>query len=87
MTLARGDFVLLYTDGVTEAADAQSNEFGVERMMQIVRDNRNCSAGEIITAVKTDLDTLRKARPNSTTSRWLRASGCEPSDCPYYQPE
>jgi serine phosphatase RsbU (regulator of sigma subunit) len=60
VTLARGDFVLLYTDGVTEAADAQLNEFGVERMMQMVLDNRTGSAGEIITAVKTDLDSFTK---------------------------
>ncbi len=61
--LSQGDFVLLYTDGVSEATDAQSNEFGVERMTQIILDYRDHPVGEIIAAVKTDLDTFAKGVP------------------------
>jgi serine phosphatase RsbU (regulator of sigma subunit)/putative methionine-R-sulfoxide reductase with GAF domain len=62
-TLSRGDFVVLYTDGVSEAADAQSNEFGVERMTQIILDHRGRPAGDIITAVKSELDSFAKGVP------------------------
>jgi sigma-B regulation protein RsbU (phosphoserine phosphatase) len=63
VTLQPGDFVLLYTDGVTEAADAQADEFGVERVRQIILDHRDQSAGELITAVKTELDAFAKGVP------------------------
>ena len=35
VTLAPGDTVILYTDGVTEAMNAESEEFGVERLQEI----------------------------------------------------
>ena len=35
VTLAPGDTVVLYTDGVTEAMDSQDNEFGNERLLEI----------------------------------------------------
>jgi sigma-B regulation protein RsbU (phosphoserine phosphatase) len=45
--LERGDCLLLYTDGVTEALDANDNEFGIDRMVQSIR----ASAAEGGTAV------------------------------------
>jgi phosphoserine phosphatase RsbU/P len=36
-TLSSGDTLLLYTDGVTEATDAQNQLFGEERLLQTVR--------------------------------------------------
>ncbi len=35
VTLSAGDTVLLYTDGVTEAMDAEDNEFGDDRLLHI----------------------------------------------------
>ena len=35
VTLAPGDTVVLYTDGVTEAMDSEDNEFGNERLLEI----------------------------------------------------
>jgi len=37
VTLAAGDLVMLYTDGITEAADAAGEEFGLERLAAVVR--------------------------------------------------
>ncbi len=37
LTLANGDLLLLYTDGVTEAANAQDQLFGETRMLDIVQ--------------------------------------------------
>lgn len=45
------DFVLLYTDGVTEAADVNGEEFGIERLENILHENYRNSAQEIISAV------------------------------------
>ena len=47
MQLEAGDRVVLFTDGVTEASDPQNEEFGEERLVQLLEQNRACSAGEI----------------------------------------
>ena len=39
-----GDRLVLYTDGITEARDRSDEEFGEERLMELVREHRGCSA-------------------------------------------
>lgn len=46
-----GDVVVLYTDGITEAADAANRLFGLEQLCQTVRDNRHRPAEDIKQAV------------------------------------
>jgi len=53
-----GDVVVLYTDGITEAAGVSAekiseNLFGEERLMEIVRANISRSAREIQSAILT----------------------------------
>jgi phosphoserine phosphatase RsbU/P len=45
--LERGDRVVLYTDGVTEATDAHDEEFGDERLVRLLQENAGCTANEI----------------------------------------
>jgi sigma-B regulation protein RsbU (phosphoserine phosphatase) len=47
-----GDFILLYTDGVTDATDAQQEEFGMERLEQVVLDHRQAPVGELMGALQ-----------------------------------
>lgn len=47
-----GDFLFLYTDGVTEATDEQMREFGEERMRQILAQNCHLAAAEIIATLE-----------------------------------
>jgi sigma-B regulation protein RsbU (phosphoserine phosphatase) len=42
--LAPGDRLLLFTDGVTEACDAAGEEFGEERLLQVLHEHRAASA-------------------------------------------
>jgi phosphoserine phosphatase RsbU/P len=42
--LERGDTVLLYTDGITEARDEQRDLFGAERLTRVVRDASHAPA-------------------------------------------
>lgn len=37
LTLSSGDLLLLYTDGVTEAANPADDEFGLDRLVELVR--------------------------------------------------
>ena len=39
VTLAAGDLLVLFTDGIPEAADANGEEFGEERLEAVVREN------------------------------------------------
>jgi sigma-B regulation protein RsbU (phosphoserine phosphatase) len=44
VSVAQGDRIVLFTDGLTEARDADGEEFGEERMLQAVIEQRACSA-------------------------------------------
>jgi sigma-B regulation protein RsbU (phosphoserine phosphatase) len=46
-----GDTLLLFSDGITEARDAQGNGFGVERLEQCVKEHARLGPGELIAAV------------------------------------
>ncbi len=50
LSLERDDCLLLYTDGVTEALDANGDEFGFDRMVQCVRASAPNGAPAMITA-------------------------------------
>ena len=43
-TLAQGETIILYTDGVTEAMNAQGEEFGLDRLRQVLTQSRPTNA-------------------------------------------
>jgi phosphoserine phosphatase RsbU/P len=49
--LAPGDLLVLYSDGVTEANNPDFDEFGEERFIHVLSENRARSAREIVDAV------------------------------------
>lgn len=53
--LKEGDGVVLYTDGITEAVNEENQQFGIERLCEVIRTHWKLSAEEIQQAV---LDTL-----------------------------
>ena len=50
-----GDTVVLYTDGITEAENSLGQQYGLERLCQLVKKNHQKSAGEIRKIVIDDL--------------------------------
>ena len=56
--LNSGDFLLLYTDGVTETPDAQGQEFGAERLRQVIFDHRHESAAALMAALNQAVSSL-----------------------------
>ena len=49
--LEKGDLLLLVTDGIEEAISADDKLFGLERTLEVVRENRHRSAREVIEAL------------------------------------
>lgn len=61
--LERGDVLLLYTDGVSEARNASDEEFGDERVGTVLARGRGASAGQIVQAVLAELSDFRRDTP------------------------
>jgi sigma-B regulation protein RsbU (phosphoserine phosphatase) len=46
------DHLVLFTDGVIEALDASGEEFGMERLLSVLRENSGASASDMLTRVQ-----------------------------------
>ena len=56
LQLQPGDAIYLYTDGVTEATNAQQQLYGDERLKNLLNSRRDAKAKEICDLVKADVD-------------------------------
>ncbi len=65
LTLNRGDCLLLYTDGVTEALDGNGDEFGPDRMIESVRASAPEGAPAVITRLIDELRSFVGAQPQN----------------------
>lgn len=63
LQLAPGDLLLLYTDGITEAADPAEAEFGVEALTELVVARRLEPLAAIDAALLGELDTFTQGAP------------------------
>lgn len=63
-----GDILCLYTDGIVEANDGHEREFGLDRLQQIVRDNRDASSQQIVHTV---LQTVERWGPPGQDDRTI----------------
>lgn len=52
ITLAPGDILVIYTDGVTEANDALENEFGEKRLIELVRGKLGESPAQLLGSIQ-----------------------------------
>lgn len=58
-----GDALVLYTDGVSEASDAEQQMFGRERLRQVIARHRALSAGELAEAILAAVDAFAGDAP------------------------
>ena len=56
LQLSPGDTIFLYTDGVTEAANAEEALYGEARLLELLNRKQNAPAKELCEAVKADVD-------------------------------
>jgi hypothetical protein len=47
-----GDWVLLYTDGLTDASNTDGNRFGLERVQRVLLSHRHAGAAELVVALE-----------------------------------
>ncbi len=63
--LERDDCLVLYTDGVTEALNAEGDEFGLERMMESVRASANDGAQAIVKKIIAEVRDFTGSAPQN----------------------
>ena len=69
VTLAAGDALLLFTDGVTEAMDASERMFGDERLEEVLRDDRPAGGAQPLHGGRARRpSTSSRPAPSSTTT-------------------
>ncbi|MFB3903542.1 MAG: SpoIIE family protein phosphatase [Acidobacteriota bacterium] len=56
LTLCPGDVLVVFTDGVTEAFNAENEEFGEERLASVVRSSLHLSCDEIRDRIVSEID-------------------------------
>jgi sigma-B regulation protein RsbU (phosphoserine phosphatase) len=50
-----GDVLVCYTDGITEAANLDGEEYGLQRLKQVVRTNRKQSSRQLFNSIVSDV--------------------------------
>jgi len=63
LVLEKDDLIVLYTDGVTEATDKSQEEFGKERLRQIIMQNNKLAAVDFIEKIKNEVLTFSRGEP------------------------
>ncbi|PKO15571.1 hypothetical protein CVU37_12095 [candidate division BRC1 bacterium HGW-BRC1-1] len=53
VTFAPGDMLVIYTDGITDSHNADDEVFGLDRLMEVARNNRGKSAVEVRDSIHT----------------------------------
>ena len=74
--LDRGDVLVLYTDGVSEAMNAEGEDFTEERLLEVLRRLRTASASDILKGLLTAVEAHAGSHPQSDdiTALILRAT-------------
>ena len=62
--LKPGDIFVACTDGITEAMDVQSNEYGVQQLTAAVHRERQAPAERMVKAILADVDRFSKGGPH-----------------------
>ncbi len=63
ITLGKGDLMVLYSDGITEAADPDREEYGEERLARVVADHAGEPLADLNRAIEKDLGAFVRGVP------------------------
>ena len=76
--LERGDLMVLYTDGVTEAMNEGREQFGVERLCEVVRAHAQQPVDEIVQRVGERVGEWCRRQVDDVTVVVIRYDGPRP---------
>jgi sigma-B regulation protein RsbU (phosphoserine phosphatase) len=79
-----GDLLVLYTDGITEAANEADEEYGMERLVHSVRTVRHRDPIAVVDRVFLDVDEFSAASPpaDDQTLVVVKRRAAEPEEIP-----
>lgn len=63
--LSRGDAILAYTDGLTEAVDPSGLQYGTDRLVRLARENRSLAPSDLVSVCVKDLRAFTSGAPRS----------------------
>ena len=63
--IQQGDVMVMYSNGVVETEDERRRQFGIERLINLVINNRSLPAREILRAVEVELTDFSRVQPIS----------------------
>jgi sigma-B regulation protein RsbU (phosphoserine phosphatase) len=63
LQLSQGDLLMLYSDGVTEASDLREEDFGMDRVIEVLKNHRALSARELSDLMIKTIDAFVGAAP------------------------
>ena len=63
LELASNDMVTLYTDGVTEAINGKEEQFGQERLIEVVAKSNNLPAQDLINRIREEVTIFAQGQP------------------------
>ena len=63
MKLSKGDRILLYTDGVTEATNKSESLYGEDRLLSYMSKGQELNAEELLSGLKDDIDSFADGAP------------------------
>jgi len=61
--LTRGDVVVLFTDGITDANNEKKEEFGEERLIKVIRENSTLSAQDLMVKIQGEVMAFAGEQP------------------------
>jgi sigma-B regulation protein RsbU (phosphoserine phosphatase) len=63
IVFSKGDSLLLYTDGVTEVLNTSNNEFGQERLAEVLRQNGDLRAPDMLQVLRQGMSVFGNNKP------------------------
>jgi sigma-B regulation protein RsbU (phosphoserine phosphatase) len=63
--LAPGDWLIVFSDGVSEAMSAAGDEYGEERIIGVAEKNRSAAPADFLNAIFADVRAFTKGAPQS----------------------
>ncbi len=76
VVLQTGDWLVIFTDGVVEAEDSKSEEYGEPRLLFVVHSGADLGPGQLLQSIMTDLDRFVAGAPqhDDVTCMLLKAT-------------